>query len=102
MNLADIAAYRGALAAAGATEFRRAATTEDAIALSRELPDAALDHAERVRAAVAVWDALTAETAPTDRAALTAHLNALARAEADFWDGFEGQSVDGVQIIRRR
>lgn len=95
-------AYRDVLTAVGATNLNRPTTTEEAVALFPELDATKLKHGPKVAAAVKAWNAKQAQKAPTERRALTKHLNDMSDIEDDLWDGLEGEVVQGVTIIRRR
>lgn len=100
-----VAAFKAALAATGATEFRMPMATPDAVALAGELltddVTPRFAHTAHVSAALA---AELASAAPEegDFEGQLARADRIKRAAATFWDAFEGESVDGVEIIRRR
>ncbi|MGH8259863.1 MAG: hypothetical protein ACREUG_09250 [Steroidobacteraceae bacterium] len=85
-----------------ATNPRMPHTTEEAIALVKELDPTALKHGPQAVASAALFEQLVATTPPADRKAALDHYTALDAAERQFWDGFEQESVAGVEIIRRR
>lgn len=85
----------------GAVEHRMAHTTADAMALARSLDANVLTHAEKAIAAVKSFEELAVSELPKEEAKLLAYLKARERARADFWDAFEGQVVNGVEIVRR-
>jgi hypothetical protein len=98
----QVAAYREAMALAGAKEIRLALATPAAVALAKEIGPTAARYPDRLVAALAQYDALPAAPAPDDVEALASYGRAYGAASESFWDAFEGQVVDGVEIIRRR
>jgi hypothetical protein len=103
MTIRDkVAAYREAMAEAGAQEIRLALPTPAAVALAKELDPAQARHPEQLAAAIAQHDALQAAPSADDVEALAAYGAAYGAVATAFWDAFEGQTIDGVEIIRRR
>jgi hypothetical protein len=98
----QVVAYRAALEAAGAQEIRLALPTPVAVALAKELDPAQARHPEQLAAALAQHDALPAAPSGDDVEALAAYGTAYGAVAGAFWDAFEGQTIDGVEIIRRR
>lgn len=97
---ARVAAYKEAVGTTGATEIRMPMSTLDALELAQELNADDLRHAEKVGNAVAEFATLPAE--PAEFEARLVHMKAMKDLTDKFWDAFEGQPVDGVEIIRRR
>jgi hypothetical protein len=100
----QVAAYRDAMALAGAKEIRLALATPAAVAVARELAPADARHPEQLAAALQAWDEYAAlpVPGPDEFDATLAHAKAGGVAADVFWEAFEGQPVDGVEIIRRR
>jgi hypothetical protein len=97
-----VKAFRDMQASIGATEHRMPHTTSEAIAVASELDLATLRHAERVISAVSALAELNKQPLPVDdEPALRDLLNSRERARADFWDGFQGEVIEGVEIVRR-
>ena len=91
---------------AGATEHRLPLTTPDAIALSKLLADAELRHPEQVRKSAAEIDVLNGSEALEAVGGASvdtkiAYYKAYDEAAKVFWDAFNQQEVEGVEIIRR-
>lgn len=97
---ARVASYRDAVAAAGAAEIRMAMTTQDAVELAGELAAGEARHADALAAGLAALAEVG--QAPTDVEAIIEWGRKRAAAADQFWDAFEGQVVDGVEIVRRR
>jgi hypothetical protein len=95
-----VAAVKGALEIAGAKEFRLPMSTADAAKLAAELQPDELRHPEQVAIGLKALDEVA--SAPSDPEAAIAHGVNVAAAANKFWDGFEQQIVDGVEIIRKR
>jgi hypothetical protein len=98
-----VAAYAAAVALAGATEPRLHLATNDAAALAVEL--AASGFTFRHETAAVRAEAYLIAVASDEPSDLEAKLPWLLNIEAAarlFWDAFEGQPVDGVEIIRKR
>jgi hypothetical protein len=97
-----VTAYRAALASTGAKEFRMPMSTKDAIALAAELEEAEVRHPAAVVAGLAALQNIGQSPEKDDSEGVMRFFNELSKAATIFWDGFEGQTVDGVEIIRRR
>lgn len=97
-----VAAFRTALESAGAKEFRLQLATDKGAALAAELSSAELRHPELATEAVAGFTAAVAEDEPAEFEARMKWRQDLSDAADRFWEAFEGQIVDGVEIIRRR
>jgi hypothetical protein len=96
MSRARIAAVKAALPAVE----RLALTDTEGFALANEVGPENCRHAAALKAALAAQASLPPR--PTDDDALIAWaLKAKAAREA-FWDAFEGEIVDGVEIVRVR
>jgi hypothetical protein len=100
----QVAAYREAMTLAGAKDFRLALATPAAVAIAKALEPAEARYPEQLAAALQAWDEYAAlpVPAPDDFDAAIAHSKAAGVAAEVFWEAFEGQPVDGVEIIRRR
>jgi len=96
-----VVAYRDAMAGIGATQLRMPFATTDAITLAGELVPEEIRHPEAFAKGIEAWDALGSPPAGDAEKMLT-HGAAMAKAADAFWNAFEGQVVDGVEIIRRR
>jgi hypothetical protein len=96
-----IGAYKEAVAGTGTTHtIRYPMDTPSAIALLDEITDVQLKHPELVKAAAKAL----AEVGPPpeDHEGILKHYQELGELTKTFWEGFEQQEVDGVEIIRRR
>lgn len=98
-----LTAYAAALQAAhGAdVEIKYPLRTSEAIALAQELDVAGAAQAEAITVSAAAFVAAAALPATDPEEQILAGA-ALAKAATEFWDAFEGQTVDGVTVIRRR
>lgn len=97
-----VAAYRDAVAPTGAKEIRMPMTTQDAAELLTELNKEEVRHPEACVAGFAALAEVGKAPEAGDSEALMRYFDRLSKAATIFWDGFEGQTVDGVEIIRRR
>ena len=95
-----VAAYKAALELTGARELRMPMSTQDAVRLAGELKQGEARHPQALLEGVDAWAALG--PAPTDPEAQIAYGTQVAKAADKFWNGFEQQVVDGVEIVRRR
>jgi hypothetical protein len=95
-----IARFRAAVEGTGVEQIRFPFTTTAAIALAGELEPEIVRHPEALAAGLNAWSEVG--PAPSDPEALIAYGVKVAKAADEFWDAFEGQVVDGVEIIRRR
>ncbi len=98
----DVAAHHALAKRFGASLPRSRLSTEEAVSLALELDPATLRHAVPTIASAKAFAALAADDRPTDRAALTAHLNLMAKHEEAFWNAFHGEPYAGGEIVRRR
>ncbi len=99
-----VADYLAAMKLNGAQEVRLQLATDKAVALAKELSSSELRHADKAAAAIARFEAAVARPDPAadDFEGRLAAVKELDEASKSFWDAFEGQVVDGVEIIRRR
>jgi hypothetical protein len=97
-----VAAFRAALVLAGAKEFRMSLDTKSAVQLATELEGEVVRHPEAVAAGLAALSSLSDPPEEGDTEGAMRFFAELNKAAVIFWDGFEGQPVDGVEIIRRR
>lgn len=104
MNREQLAATRAALVAMGATDVRVPLSTPAAVELARELAQGEAKHPDLLASALRAWDELAAQPAaePDDFEATLAKARAAGVVADVFWEAFEGQTVDGAEIIRRR
>jgi hypothetical protein len=97
-----VVAFRDAMASIGAKIHVMPQRTAEAMKIAAECAAEELRHPQKVLAAVKSFEALAAKEVPSgDFARLASYVDAMKRAEVDFWDGFEGQVVEGVTIVRR-
>jgi len=97
-----IATYRDVVKQAGAKDVRMALNTSEAVELVQELAASELRNPDKAKAAGAAFAEMAkAEVGEGEEAVMqrAAALNDLA---VKFWAEFEGETVDGVDIIRRR
>lgn len=99
---ARLAAFVAALGSAAPAEPVLALDDADAITLAGEVDSAALRFPAEVAAAVAALEEVGPAPTAGNAADLVAWAKAYDAAAAAFWDVFEGQTVDGVRVIRRR
>lgn len=103
MSLAKVKAYAAAMALADAIEGARLPLgTQDAVDLATELSASGVKfrHDDKVKAAVAAWGDIG--PMPEDVEQGIYYGRKVARLASEFWDEFEGEVVEGVEIIRRR
>jgi hypothetical protein len=100
---AQVVQARDAHAAVGQKLERLALSTEDASQLAAEMDSEDLRHPEAVAVGVAALIEV-GETAPPsgDSERSMRFFEQLSKAADKFWDAFEGQVVEGVEIVRRR
>jgi hypothetical protein len=82
---------------------RMALTTDQAVALVQQ-EDLTLVHAEKVTKMADLW-VETQKNRPSADAStdeLIAFGALAGKVSSEFWDGFEGQVVDGVELVRKR
>lgn len=104
---AAVAAYKDLVQGRGADVLRLAYGDAEALALAEELlaDGSTLRHRDLLAVrAPALRAALDAQkpTDMTDTVALTRYVDTIKGAITLFWDSFEGEVVEGVEIIRRR
>ena len=96
-----IKAYRDAtLLLHGGDEIRVRLSTDKAVALAKEMSDDEITHVAQVRSAVEVMDSLLAAGQPEGLEDSFKYYTEFAKFAQLFWDGFNGQVVDGVEIVR--
>lgn len=99
-----VADYLAAMKLNGAQEVRLQLATDKAVGLAKELAASEHRHPEKLAAAIERFEAAVAAPDPAadDFEGRLASVKELDEASKAFWDAFEGQVVDGVEIIRRR
>lgn len=98
-----VKAFRDVLVGVGATEHRMPHTTAEAVTLAQELAPDAIRHPQALAAAITEMVKINELPKPDagEEGALLEYLKARERGRIAFWDAFEGQSVEGVEIVRR-
>jgi hypothetical protein len=99
-KIADVNAYRDAVAKPGAEVIRMRLSTAEAVELAKSLDSASVRHPKQLAAAVA--DFAVTDPQPTEPEALLSWAAREQRRATEFWSAFEGEVVQGVEIIRRR
>jgi hypothetical protein len=102
LTRSSLAALVAAQAAIGVALTRAPVSTPDALTLAEELEPAEIRHAELLPPAVAELKAALALPVLEEIDLEVERVKRQADAIAAFWNAFEGQVVDGVEIIRRR
>lgn len=96
-----VVAYAAALA--GHTpELRMALSDDDALELARTVSEAEAREPGLLAAALGEFDDAVAEGEPAGIAARAAYGERLGKILGRFWEAFEGQVIEGVEIVRRR
>lgn len=101
---AQVVAFHAVVSAQGADTVRMALATADAVELATELEGDEARHAGPLAVALAAY--AKPDMPPSDLVkfpeAVLAWAERAKKRAADFWDAFEGEVIDGVEIIRRR
>jgi len=95
-----LAAFAATLTSAGAPDLVLPLSDSDALVLATEIGAKACRFPVVVAAALADLEAIGPQPEGVD--AVVAWAGKVQAARAKFWDAFEGETVDGVRIIRRR
>jgi hypothetical protein len=106
----SLATFRASALWAGAADVRIGLSTDDAVAVADEMSSEEFRHHEitiggalvPTDEVVASYKAARAIEEPKDLEARLAWLKVVSEAADNFWHAFEGQVVDGVEIIRKR
>lgn len=102
MNVRErVAAYAAAMAG-DVPELRRALSDDDALELARTVTEEEARDFGGLVAALAEFDAAVEEGEPAGLAARALYGERVGKILGRFWDSFEGQVVEGVEIVRRR
>jgi hypothetical protein len=105
--LGIMVAYRNAVQIAPGIDPRLQLETAQAVALAKHLADTGTQfrHQAKVAEAVALWAVMTdperEKSAPGSDAAIAEGV-LLGKLTHQFWDAFEGEVVEGVEILRKR
>lgn len=86
----------------GASHHRLPLDTDQAVELARLLEEGEARHADQLKAALVEYDELAKQEEPSFIDEKVKYYQAHGEVAKEFWDAFEGQEVEGVEIIRRR
>jgi hypothetical protein len=99
-----VKAYKTASTLGGCDIPRIALATAHAVELAEEVikEGAELRHTQTVKAAIGVYATLRDNPAAHGSEAEILRGSLLAKAADEFWSAFEGEPIDGVEILRKR
>lgn len=93
--------YHAAVSPVASHGVHHPLSTEDAVSLAGEMQDSELRHSSLVREGAAAIKKVAKDVPPKGEA-LFQYAADLKKGADKFWEGFEGQVVDGVTVIRSR
>jgi hypothetical protein len=84
------------------TELRMALSDDDALSIAATIAEADAKQPAHLAAALAELELIRQEGEPEGFAARAAQGERAHKAIGRFWEAFEGQMVEGVELVRRR